>query len=116
MKFPQGATVTVESKVVPLGIAKGIGEMLSTYVGSLIESAIVADAMASPETPLTMTVVLPGCAFFAAINVSLLEPSGPGVRSAETPPGNGDMTARSTLPENPELLGTVIVVAPEMPG
>jgi hypothetical protein len=81
----------------------------------LMARAIVVLAVRLPEVPFIVTVAVPVGAVLLAVSVNTLVPVvGLVPKAAVTPPGSPD-AASVTLPVNPFLSETVMVVFPEAP-
>lgn len=73
-------------------------------------------AVSVPEVPVMVTVAVPAVAELLAVSVRTLVPLvGFVPQVAVTPVGNADVTARFTLPVNPNFGVTVMVDVPELP-
>lgn len=92
----------------------GVGARVKLGFGRIV-SAMVALLVEVPDVPVTVTVDRPAAAVLAAAKVSALLPDVIAPKVAVTPVGRPD-AANATVPLNPFVGTTVIVLAPLAPG
>jgi hypothetical protein len=81
-------------------------------LGAVTVSTSVVVPLSAPETPATVTVLVPAVAVLLAVKVSELAPAVlEGLKAAVTPPGNPD-TVRLTVPLKPFCPATPMVLLP----
>jgi len=84
----------------------------SGFGGAVTVNVIFVAAESVPLDPLIVTVAVPAVAVLDAVNVSVLEPVVEAeLKEAVTPAGN-PLALRATLPLNPPVGVTVIVLVP----
>jgi hypothetical protein len=112
------ATVMVVTAVPPGVIVKVLGEAESVKLGGGVTVTLtVVVAVIAPEVPVTVTTVVPAAAEPLAVRVKMLVVVVlVGLKDAVTPAGRFE-AARLTLPVNPPMSTTAIVlVCPARPG
>jgi len=116
-----GLTVIVLVPLLPWGMLKVLGAADNVkFGGGVTVRLIVVVWTKAPEVPVMVTVVGPPTVAEAlAVSVKTLVLVGlvvlVGLNDAVTPVGRVDVTARLTLPENPPVGFTVIVLVPLLP-
>jgi hypothetical protein len=115
LKPPELVTVIVLVPVPPVFTVREAGEALTVKLGvtgacTVTVSVLVATRL--PEVPVMVTVTVPRVAVLLAVSVStLVLVVLVGLKEAVTPLGNPD-AARLTVPVNPLIAFTVIVLVP----
>jgi hypothetical protein len=115
---PVSVTVIVSVPLLPCLTVRDVGEDASVNPDTgfvLTVSAMVVVAVVLPEVPVTVTVAGPVVAVELAVNVRTLElAEEAGLNEAVTPLGSPD-AVNVTLPVNPPVSVTVIVLVPVLP-
>ncbi len=105
-------TVAVPVAVEARGSPRAVGARDSVKLGAVTVSTRVVVPLSVPETPATVTVLVPAAAVLLAVKVSELVPAVlAGLKAAVTPPGNPD-TARLTVELKPFCPATLMVLLP----
>jgi hypothetical protein len=113
---PVRTTVIVVEPQAPRGTVTLVGFAEIVKLGAFTVRAIVAVRVSAPEVPLTVTVAGPAVAVLetVSVNVVLFPVVESGLSAAVTPAGN-PVTLNATLPANPPVRRTVMVLVPLAP-